>query len=104
MKPELRDTIYFETCKQFLNRLLHLKEIPKELLTFFLALHGTSSNVSDSWYFDKEEKTNLVTNLSNDGKQYSLQYERFVPMLIKSVQELSEQVETLKDEIEELKG
>ena len=53
--------------------------------------------------FDKKDKTALVTNVTADGKEYNLSYERFVPMLIKSVQELSEQVETLKDEIEELK-
>jgi hypothetical protein len=60
--------------------------------------------IEQTYGFDREDLTNLVTNLSGDGKAYSLQYERFVPMLIKSVQELSEQVETLKDEIEELKG
>jgi len=60
--------------------------------------------IEQSYGFDKEDKTALVTTLSGDGKAYSLQYERFVPMLIKSVQELSTQVESLKEEIEELKN
>jgi hypothetical protein len=60
--------------------------------------------IEQSYGFDKEDLTALVTNLSGDGKSYSLQYERFVPMLIKSIQELSTQVESLKEEIEELKN
>ena len=59
--------------------------------------------IEQTYGFDKEDLTNLITNVSKDGQAYSLQYERFVPMLIKSVQELSEQVESLKDEIETLK-
>ena len=42
------------------------------------------------------DKTNLVSNLSGDGKQYSLQYEKFVPILVKAVQELSAKVEELE--------
>ena len=53
--------------------------------------------------FDKKDKTALVTQLSGDGKAYSLNYARFVPMLIKSVQELSTQVESLKEEVKTLK-
>jgi hypothetical protein len=60
--------------------------------------------IEQSYGFDKKDLTALVTTLSGDGKAYSLQYERFVPMLIKSVQELSSQVENLKEEIEELKN
>ena len=50
-----------------------------------------------------EDKTNIVTQKGEDG-QYSLTYERFVPILIKAVQELSTTVEELKTEITNLKG
>ena len=60
--------------------------------------------IEQSYGFNKEDLTALVTDLSGDGKAYSLNYSRFVPMLIKSVQELSTQVESLKEEIEELKN
>jgi hypothetical protein len=43
-----------------------------------------------------DDKTNLVTRKTSDGKQYQLQYEKFVPILAKAVQELSAEVEQLK--------
>ena len=52
--------------------------------------------IEQSYGFDKEDKTNLVTQISGDGKQYSLAYEKFVPMLIKSVQELSTKNDALE--------
>ena len=42
------------------------------------------------------DKTNLTTTLSDDGNQYGLTYSKFVPMLVKAVQELSAEVEQLK--------
>jgi hypothetical protein len=50
------------------------------------------------------DKTNLTTTLSDDGNQYGLTYSKFVPMLVKSVQELSTQVDELKQELKTLKG
>ena len=35
------------------------------------------------------DKTNLLASLSEDGKQYGMQYSKFVPVLTKAVQELS---------------
>jgi hypothetical protein len=45
------------------------------------------------------DKTNLTTSLSDDGKQYALQYEKFVPILVKAVQELSAKVEELENKL-----
>jgi hypothetical protein len=42
------------------------------------------------------DKTNLTTSLSGDGKQYGIQYSKFVPILVKAIQELSAEVEKLK--------
>ena len=42
------------------------------------------------------EKTNLTTSLTSDGKQYGLQYSKFVPILVKAVQELSAEIDKLK--------
>jgi len=46
------------------------------------------------------DKTNLTTSCTGDGKQYGIQYSKFVPMLVKAVQELSAQVEELKEQLE----
>jgi len=50
-----------------------------------------------------KDKSNVTTSLSEDGKQYGLQYSKFVPILTKAIQELAETVETLQNEIKELK-
>ena len=42
------------------------------------------------------DKTNLTTHLTEDGKQYGLQYSKFVPILVKAIQELSEKVKELE--------
>ena len=38
----------------------------------------------------------LVTRLSSDGKQYSMAYDRLVPILINAVKELSAKVTALE--------
>jgi len=50
-----------------------------------------------------EDETNIVTQKGEDG-QYSLTYEKFIPILVNAVQELSTQVDELKAEITTLKG
>ncbi len=45
------------------------------------------------------DKTNLTTSCTDDGKQYGIQYSKFVPMLVKAVQELSAEVESLKEQL-----
>ena len=48
-----------------------------------------------------DDKTNLVSNRTGDGKQYQLQYEKFVPILVNAIQELSAEVQELKDKLKE---
>ena len=47
--------------------------------------------------YKMSNKTNLTTSLSNDGKQYGLQYSKFIPILVKAVQELSAKVKKLEE-------
>jgi hypothetical protein len=54
--------------------------------------------------YNKDNKTNLTIQVSPDGKQYGLRYEKFIPILVKAIQEQQEQIETLKTEVRELKG
>jgi hypothetical protein len=51
-----------------------------------------------------EDETNLTTHMSEDESKYGLTYAKFIPMLVKSVQELSTQVDELKSELLALKG
>ena len=46
------------------------------------------------------DKTNLTTNLTEDGKQYGLKYAKFVPILVNAIQELSSQVSDLKEQLD----
>ena len=48
------------------------------------------------------DKTNLTTTLSDDGKQYGIQYTKFVPILVKAVQELSAKNDALEARIKKL--
>jgi len=54
--------------------------------------------------YDLASKKNLTVSVTEDGKQYSLQYSKFVPILVKAVQELSAQVTALQAEVNTLKG
>jgi hypothetical protein len=47
------------------------------------------------------DKTNLTTTVTTDGKQYGIQYNKFVPILVKAIQELSAEVEELKSKLNE---
>jgi len=49
-------------------------------------------------------KTNLVSNLTGDGKQYQLQYEKFVPILVKALQEADDKIDALTTRIEALES
>jgi len=50
------------------------------------------------------DKTNLITDLTDDGKQYSLKYERLVPILTKAIQELSAENKALMTRIQALEN
>ena len=50
------------------------------------------------------DKTNLTTSLSMDGKQYSMKYTKFVPILVKAVQELSAKNIALEARMKILEG
>ena len=46
--------------------------------------------------YDKDNNTNLTIKLSEDGKQYSIKYEKLVTILVKAIQELEAEVQALK--------
>ena len=50
------------------------------------------------------DKTKLTTSLSMDGKQYSMKYTKFVPILVKAVQELSAKNIALEARMKILEG
>ena len=50
------------------------------------------------------DKTNLVSNLTEDGKQYGLKYERFVPILVKAMQEQDAIIQSLTARIAALES
>ena len=53
--------------------------------------------------FNKDTKTNLTVTYS-EGDNYGVTYSKFVPFLVKAVQELSAQVTTLQQELKTIKG
>jgi len=57
--------------------------------------------IENQYGYQQSDKTNLITNLSDDGKMYGIKYSKLVPMLVKAVQELSAEVEQLKSQIDE---
>jgi len=50
------------------------------------------------------DKKNLTVTLSGDGKQYGLKYERFIPILVKAIQEQQTLITALTDRIAALEG
>ena len=62
------------------------------------------AEVESSYGYEIKDKRNLTTSLSDDGKQYGTKYSKFVPMLVKAVQELSTKVEEQSKRIEELEN
>jgi len=54
--------------------------------------------------YDKANKTNLAVTMSEDGKQYGMQYEKLVPILTKAIQEQQALIESLTTRITALEG
>ena len=54
--------------------------------------------------YTASDKTNLVSNLTADGTQYGLKYDRFVPILVKAMQEQNALIEALTARITTLEG
>ena len=50
------------------------------------------------------DKTNLLTSLTSDGKQYGMQYSKFVPILVKAIQEQNALIEALTARVATLEG
>jgi hypothetical protein len=58
--------------------------------------------LEDAAGYKLSDKTNLTASMTSDGKQYGLMYERFIPMLVKAVQELSAKNDALEARIKTL--
>jgi trimeric autotransporter adhesin len=54
--------------------------------------------------YNKDNKTNLVSSHTGDGKQMGLQYSKFVPILVKAIQEQNALIEALTTRITALEG
>ena len=54
--------------------------------------------------YNKSSKTNLVSSHTDDGKQMGLQYSKFVPILVKAIQEQNALIEALTARIVTLEG
>jgi hypothetical protein len=53
--------------------------------------------LEEQYGYKISDETNLTTSLSEDGNQYGLKYSKFVPILVKAIQELSAKVEVLEN-------
>jgi len=54
--------------------------------------------------YNKDNKTNLVSSHTEDGKQMGLQYSKFVPILVKAIQEQQTLITALTARVAELEG
>jgi hypothetical protein len=54
--------------------------------------------------YNKSSKTNLISSHTADGKQMGLQYSKFVPILVKAIQEQNALIEALTARITTLEG
>ena len=55
--------------------------------------------LEEQYGYKISDETNLTTSLSEDGNQYGLKYSKFVPILVKAIQELSTKVEYLENKL-----
>ena len=50
------------------------------------------------------DKTNLTTGITGDGKKYGIQYSKFIPILVKALQEADDKIDALTTRIEALEA
>ena len=60
--------------------------------------------LEDAAGYKLSDKTNLTATITADGKQYGLMYERFIPILVKSIQEQNALIEALTARVATLEG
>ena len=54
--------------------------------------------------YDKSNNTNLISDHTNDGNSMGLKYAKFVPILVKAIQEQNALIEALTARITTLEG
>ena len=54
--------------------------------------------------YNKDNNTNLISSHTSDGKQMGLQYSKFVPILVKAIQEQNALIEALTARVATLEG
>ena len=54
--------------------------------------------------YNKNNKTNLLASITPDGKSYGLTYEKFIPILVKAIQEQNSLIEALTARVATLEG
>jgi hypothetical protein len=54
--------------------------------------------------YNKANKTNLTISLNPDGEQYGMRYSKFVPILVKAIQEQNALIEALTARVATLEG
>ena len=54
--------------------------------------------------YNKDNKTNLISSHAYDGKSMGLQYSKFIPILVKAIQEQQTLIESLTARITTLEG
>jgi len=54
--------------------------------------------------YNKANKTNLTVSLNPNGEQYGMKYSKFVPILVKAIQEQNALIEALTARVATLEG
>jgi len=53
-------------------------------------------SLEETFGYKKDDKTNLLYDPGTDGTSYGVRYDKFVPVLVKAIQELSAKVTALE--------
>ena len=60
------------------------------------------NTLEESSGYKISDETNLTVSLSGDGNHYGLQYEKFIPILVKALQEADDKIDALETRIKTL--